>query len=479
MFLAEEINVRVKHKGMTSAEWNKSTVILMERELGVATDTGEVRVGNGKDRWANLPIIKGEKGEPLKVESTTKNSQGDTIIKFDDGSSATVSKGDKGDSITVESHEKDSQGNTVINFSDGSNVTVDKGDSIKVESTSTDKNGNTLVKFSDGSSATIAKGDKGDPLKFEDLTQEQINQIKAQDVDLSNYATKDDLAEVDVSSQLVDYAKKDHKHEITDVDGLQDELKNKASSTHMHDIADVNGLQGALDSKASSTHYHEIADINNLQTALNGKAPKNHTHENMVTEVYNYDGEIVVMKGSRGSSRGKHLALKDHTHTDLVKEVGVDSNGKIAYLQGSTWRRTSSSSFNREVALKNHTHPEYLKKGDPIELTSAQKSELKGADGKDGLTTFIRYANNPSGYNMTASPQSDTTHIGIFSSGGRVAPTTPSVYQWTKIKGEPGKQGNPGTPGRDGTSIQTWVGTQAQYDSIWSKSSTTLYLIKG
>ena len=59
MFLAEEINVRVKHKGMTLAEWNKSTVILMERELGIATDTGEVRVGNGKDKWSALPIIKG------------------------------------------------------------------------------------------------------------------------------------------------------------------------------------------------------------------------------------------------------------------------------------------------------------------------------------------------------------------------------------------------------------------------------------
>lgn len=465
--MAEEINVRVKHKGMTLAEWNKSTVILMERELGVATDTGEVRVGNGTDKWTNLPIIKGEKGEPLKVESTAKNSKGDTVIKFDDGSSATVSKGDKGDSITVEGHEKDSRGNTVINFSDGSNITVDKGDSIKVSSTSTDEEGNAIIEFSDGEKVTVAKGDKGDPLKFEDLTQEQINQIKAQDVDLSNYATKDDLEKVDVSSQLEGYAKKDHTHtisdvdglqdeldgkapkdhthddvytkgvgvdsngkikfvkngkwyfynsdspmgnavalkdhahEITDVTGLQDELKNKANSSHTHELADVNGLQGALDSKASSTHYHDIEDINNLQTVLNGKASSTHTHD------------------------------------------------------------------------------EYFKKGDPIELTSAQKAELKGADGKDGLTTFIRYANNPSGTNMTASPKSDTTHIGIFASEGRVAPPTPSVYQWTRIKGEPGKQGNPGTPGRDGTSITTWVGTQAQYDRIYSKSSTTLYLIKG
>lgn len=439
--MAEEINVRVKHKGMTLAEWNKSTVILMERELGVATDTGEVRVGNGKDRWTSLPIIKGEKGEPLKVESTTKNSRGDTVIKFDDGSSATVSKGEKGDSITVESHEKDGQGNTVINFSDGSNITVDKGDSIKVESTSTDNQGNTLVKFSDGSSATIAKGDKGDPLTFDDLTPDQINQIKAQDVDLSNYATKDDLASVDVSDQLRHYAKySDVSLGIQNAShNLQVNIDKKADKKHTHTITDIDGLQKELKTKASLTHYHDIEDINNLKTALNGKAPS------------------------------------DHKHKEYVTNVGVNRDGNITCRINNQWS-VINTSYKRPLAFKDHTHDEYIKKGDPIELTPEQKAELKGSD---GLTTFIRYANNPSGDNMTASPQSDTTHIGIFSSGGRVAPPTPSVYKWTRIKGEPGKQGNPGVPGKNGTSITTWVGTQAQYDSLYYKSNTTLYLIKG
>lgn len=469
MFLAEEINVRVKHKGMTSAEWNKSTVILMERELGVATDTGEVRVGNGKDRWANLPIIKGEKGEPLKVESTTKNSQGDTIIKFDDGSSATVSKGDKGDSITISSHKKDGQGNTVINFSDGSNITVDKGDSITVESTSTDSNGNTLVKFSDGSSATIAKGDKGDPLKFEDLTQEQINQIKAQDVDLSNYATKDDLASVDVSSQLENYAKRDWVNESLGnfASGFNDNLNLFASI-----------YSDQLKQKANSSHKHSITDVTGLQDELDGKAPKDHTHEEYIMSVgVNASGQIVYTRNNKewklqtiGTTYGNELALKNHTHPDMVDGVQFDDGWLVVSRNGRGYRTSD------RLAKHDHTHPEYLKKGDPIELTSEQKAELKGAD---GLTTFIRYANNPSGYNMTFSPQSDTTHIGIFSSEGRVAPPTPSVYQWTRIKGEPGKQGNPGTPGRDGTSVITWVGTQSEYNRIYSKSSTTLYLIKG
>ena len=266
--MAEEINVRVKHKGMTSAEWKLSPVILLERELGVATDTGEVRVGNGTDKWSALPIIKGAKGDQGKsvtVSSKRKDSRGNTVIEFSDGETVTIPKGDKGDSITVSSHKKDRQGNTIINFSDGSNVTVDKGDSIKVESTSTDSKGNTLVKFSDGSSATIAKGEKGDPLKFEDLTQEQINQIKAKDVDMSGYATKDDLASVDVSEQLKNYATKEDfnsiNNTIKDIPSslamMNEELSVKSPLNHTHEIADVNGLKDALDGKASSTHTHD------------------------------------------------------------------------------------------------------------------------------------------------------------------------------------------------------------------------------
>ena len=102
-------------------------------------------------------------------------------------------------------------------------------------------------------------------LKFEDLTQEQINQIKAQDVDLTNYATKDDLAKVDVSSQLVDYAKKDHTHEnmVVDVANYDGDIfvtrgkvryaigKRLALAYHTHPISHVTGLQDELENKAN------------------------------------------------------------------------------------------------------------------------------------------------------------------------------------------------------------------------------------
>ena len=213
---------------------------------------------------------------------------------------------------------------------------------------------------------------------------------------------------------------------------------------------------------------------------MNGKADKGHTHDEYITRIgVNSKGVIQFYMNGKWLQLAstapfyRELAFKDHKHPDLIDDVFTDRGHLVVSRNGTGYR------VGEPFALANHTHSEYLKKGDPIELTPEQKAELKGADGKDGLTTFIRYANNPSGTNMTASPKSDTTHIGIFSSRGQVPPPVPSVYQWTRIKGEDGKPGNPGTPGKNGTSITTWVGTQSQYDRIYSKSDTTLYLIKG
>ncbi|EFR30722.1 hypothetical protein [Eremococcus coleocola] len=165
------------------------------------------------------------------------------------------------------------------------------------------------------------KGPKGDPLKFDDLTPKQIEEIKAKEIDLSNYATKDDLASVDVSGQLGEYAKrewvetevipgvmlgitdninflsskveekadKDHKHDeyVTEVGvnengiivfkrndtwynlGTNSQYRREiALKDHTHKLTDINGLQDVLDDKASATHTHTIDQIANLETRL-------------------------------------------------------------------------------------------------------------------------------------------------------------------------------------------------------------------
>ena len=267
------------------------------------------------------------------------------------------------------------------------------------------------------------------------------------DLDVVNKEYVDgEIKNIDVSGQLVDYAKKDHTHSISDITNLQTTLNSKA---------DANGtdrLERVVALKAEKDHKHSIADINNLQTALDGKAPKDHTHSDYATMEYVSTLNDIILKTVTGLSGKSDL---DHKH----------SISDITNLQ---------TELNSKAGV-SHTHSEYLKKGDPIQLTSAQKAELKGErgapgtpgkDGQNGMITYIRYANNPSGDNMTSSPQSDTTHIGIYTYEGRNAPPS-SVYQWTRIKGDPGE------------SINTWTGTQAEYDRIYRKSPTTLYIITG
>lgn len=49
--------IRIQHKGDTQADWNPN-YILMRREIGVETDTGRMKIGNGVTPWSKLPYIK-------------------------------------------------------------------------------------------------------------------------------------------------------------------------------------------------------------------------------------------------------------------------------------------------------------------------------------------------------------------------------------------------------------------------------------
>ena len=177
--------------GDTELSFNDGTKVVIPKgekgDKGLKGDTG-------------VTGDKGATGEASKVLSTEYDSEGNTVIKFNDGSSVTIkkgdkgdkgAKGDKGDSITVRESVKTNTGDTKVTMSDGSEIVIskgDKGDNITVESSSLDTNGDTIIKFSDGKSITVKKGDKGEqgikgekgePFKYEDFTKEQIDSLKA------------------------------------------------------------------------------------------------------------------------------------------------------------------------------------------------------------------------------------------------------------------------------------------------------------
>ena len=49
--------IRIQHKGDTQADWNPN-YILMRREIGIETDTGKMKIGNGVSPWSKLPYTK-------------------------------------------------------------------------------------------------------------------------------------------------------------------------------------------------------------------------------------------------------------------------------------------------------------------------------------------------------------------------------------------------------------------------------------
>lgn len=61
--MMETIPIRVQHKRMSASDWAGSALVLLDGELGVESDTGKVKVGNGRDRFSALQYLTGPKGD--------------------------------------------------------------------------------------------------------------------------------------------------------------------------------------------------------------------------------------------------------------------------------------------------------------------------------------------------------------------------------------------------------------------------------
>jgi phage minor structural protein len=85
--------------------------------------------------------------------------------------------------------------------------------------------------------------------------------------------------------------------------------------------------------------------------------------------------------------------------------------------------------------------------GETVQPWSIAQEDLRG---RDGVSNYIhrKYSDSSNGANM--SDNSNLKYIGIYTGTSATAPTTPSAYTWSKIKGEDGQQGVPGARGSDG-----------------------------
>nr|DAX76597.1 MAG TPA: hyaluronidase [Caudoviricetes sp.] len=81
--MTETIPIRVQHKRMSSSDWTNSPLVLLDGELGVESDTGKVKVGNGRDRFSALQYLTGPKGDRgERGETGPKGADG--VLRFED-----------------------------------------------------------------------------------------------------------------------------------------------------------------------------------------------------------------------------------------------------------------------------------------------------------------------------------------------------------------------------------------------------------
>lgn len=82
---------------------------------------------------------------------------------------------------------------------------------------------------------------------------------------------------------------------------------------------------------------------------------------------------------------------------------------------------------------------------------------IQGPPGADGTSTYfyVKYSENSTGTPMTGTPTSNSKYMGVASTTSPAAPTSPSGYTWSLIKGEDGANGQDGSPGQPGENGQT------------------------
>ena len=156
---------------------------------------------------------------------------------------------------------------------------------------------------------------------------------------------------MDITAEKIGAAEATHKHEVTDINGLDTALSGKADSVHTHSTSDITGLDTALADKANATHTHAISEITDLQTTLDGKAASKHSHE--ISEVNGLQDAL----GTKLNSADLKVATTDTA--GIVKgstevTVGEDGTMSVGTIAQSKVEGLVDDLGNKAAA--EHTH---------------------------------------------------------------------------------------------------------------------------
>ena len=123
---------------------------------------------------------------------------------------------------------------------------------------------------------------------------------------------------------------------------------------------------------------------------------------------------------------------------EISTVLNENSSGDFKIFVGSSWNGSTSESF--KVEFKS-VEVRIL-----IPDDTSDPSITRAASGSS--YTYIKYSNQSNGSGMN--DNANSTYLGIYVGSSSTAPTNPSEYRWTKIKGEDGRQGERGLVGPQG-----------------------------
>ena len=176
------------------------------------------------------------------------------------------------------------------------------------------------------------------------------------------------------------------------------------------------------------------------------------------------------------------------------KIKGEDGANGVPGVKGADGRTpyfhtaySNSPTGDRDFSTTNSSNKLYIgtysdfEVADSTDYRKYKWVKIKGEDGRngnngrDGVSSYIyrKYSDNANGSPM--SDNSNLKYIGIYTGTSATAPTTPSAYTWSKIKGEDGAQGVPGARGSDGRTsyLHTAYSNSATGDRDFSTTNST------
>lgn len=131
----------------------------------------------------------------------------------------------------------------------------------------------------------------------------------------------------------------------------------------------------------------------------------------------------------------------------------TSGNYSLAHNNSTIFNSNNVKSVTLRCTVNNDIFDEMtiVKVSDGANGTNG-KDGINGINGQDGVSTYfyVRYSANANGSNMTNTPNANSLYMGTCSTTSQVAPTNPTDYQWTLIKGADGKDGIAGANGSDG-----------------------------